>query len=52
MTDFEAPEEDAAEQGRTAEPEDYDDNPSSSLEVAEADALEQSRIVPADDEWR
>jgi hypothetical protein len=52
MTDFEAPEEDAAEQGATAEPEEQDDLPSSSWDAPEADAWEQSRTIPAEDEYR
>jgi hypothetical protein len=52
MTDFEAPEEDAAEQGLTAEPEEPDDPPSSSWDAPEGDAWEQSRTVPAEDEYR
>jgi hypothetical protein len=50
--DLEAPEADAAEQGMTAVPDEYDDVPSSSWDVSEADALEQSRTIPAEDEYR
>jgi len=50
MTDV--PEEDAAEQGQTTEPEESDDVPSSSWDVSEADALEQTRTIPAEDEYR
>ena len=50
--DPEAPEADAAEQAAAAGPSGEDDRVSDSLEVNEADAIEQARGVSLDDDYR
>ena len=51
--DIEAPEADAAEQAREAEPtEEEEGTVSQDLEAPEWDAQEQSRTVPLEDEYR
>jgi hypothetical protein len=50
-TDIEAPEADAAEQSATLRPE-RDTRPTIGPEVDEYDAVEQSRVVDYDDEYR
>jgi hypothetical protein len=50
--DPEAPEADAAEQAAVAGPSDEDDRISDSLEVNEADAIDQARAVSLDDDYR
>ena len=51
--DIEAPEADASEQAAPVSPADSDDLPvSRSPEVNEADAVEQSRVVDLDDDYR
>lgn len=50
--DPEAPAEDAIEQATTVTPEDSDLAVSRNLEVNEWDALEQSRVVEVEDDYR
>ncbi|MEV6490545.1 hypothetical protein AB0M20_18230 [Actinoplanes sp. NPDC051633] len=52
MTDYEAPEADYAEQHVDAEPVEPDGAPSTDPEAPEWDAVEQSRSVQGDDEYR
>jgi hypothetical protein len=49
-TSFEVPPEDAAEQDAEVYPDDDRVEPSDSLEVSEADAADQARVVPAPDD--
>ena len=50
--DVEAPVEDAHEQAVPVEPEPPDDAVHRGLEVNEYDAVEQSRVVPLEDDYR
>jgi hypothetical protein len=50
--DLEASEADAAEQRADTEPPEEDDFPSADLEAPEWDALEQSRTVQLEDDYR
>jgi hypothetical protein len=50
--DPEVPVPDAAEQARTANPSDEPDDVHRGLEVSEYDAMEQSRTVEMDDDYR
>ncbi|MEV4623374.1 hypothetical protein AB0J74_32275 [Asanoa sp. NPDC049573] len=53
--DLEAPEADVSEQATPAEPDDadgHDDRVRTGAEVPEADAVEQSRAVVGDDDYR
>ena len=52
MSDASVPEADAQEQQQSVDPAEHPELPDLAIDVPEADALEQSLPVPADDEER